>query len=339
MRLREIEIRDFRKLRSTSIKGLVDGANVIAGNNEAGKSTVLSALQTAFFQRHNISGKLLESIQPYGCSIRPEVDLAFELDGRTYRLQKTFAGSSGKAELTCPDGKRFMNHDADRKLEELLRFQGSAKGAAKFQDLGMWPLFWVEQGTMFQGMDINPDVRATVQSSLRKEVGDILVGEAAAKLRNRITLAYREYFTPETKKPTGALSAAGKRVGELTAQLTVKRVELESFNASIENLESNLAKLAELRTPETRESLERELANAEEAVRLAEGLLQQRQTKEQTQACPGRPEACGRCREPPAPARRGVGGPRKGTGASPPKAGASRGRASARRRAVRNRIE
>src|ERR1035437_4114577 len=117
---------------------------VIAGLNEAGKSTVLSALQTALFQRHNITGKLLDGIQPYGCSVRPEVDLAFELNGRTYRLHKTFGGSSGKAELFCPDGKRFMNHDADRKLEELLRFQGSVKGAAKFQELGMWPLLWVE---------------------------------------------------------------------------------------------------------------------------------------------------------------------------------------------------
>jgi uncharacterized protein YhaN len=281
MRLREIEIRDFRKLRSASIKGLVDGVNVIAGNNEAGKSTVLSGLQTAFFQRHNISGKLLESIQPYGCSVRPEVDLSFEIDGLTYRLQKTFAGSSGKAELTCPDGKRFMNHDADRKLEELLRFQGSAKGAAKFQELGMWPLFWVEQGTMFQGMNINPDVRATVQSSLRKEVGDILVGEAAARLRNRIGVAYREYFTEKTGKPCGVLSAAEKYVRDLQLQLAAKRAELATFNASIEALESNLAKLAELRCPEVRMSLERDLKEADEAVRCAEGLLQQRQNTEQ----------------------------------------------------------
>lgn len=281
MRLREIAIRDFRKLRNASVKGLVDGANVIAGNNEAGKSTVLSALQTAFFQRHNITGKLLESIQPYGCSVRPEVDLGFEIDGRTYRLQKTFAGSSGKAELTCPDGKRFMNHDADRKLEELLRFQGSAKGPAKFQDLGMWPLFWVEQGTMFQGMNINPDVRATVQSSLRKEVGDILVGETAARLRDRIRLAYREHFTKETKKPCGALSAAEKNVSHLRLQLAAKRAELDNFHASIEALESNLARLAELRRPEVRVSLERELAEAEEAVRRTEGLLRQTQTADQ----------------------------------------------------------
>jgi uncharacterized protein YhaN len=281
MRLRQIEIRDFRKLRSASIKSLADGINVIAGNNEAGKSTVLSGLQTAFFQRHNISGKLLESIQPYGCSVRPQVDLRFEIDGRTYRLQKTFAGSSGKAELTCPDGRRFMNHDADRKLEELLRFQGSAKGAAKFQDLGMWPLFWVEQGTMFQGMNINADVRATVQSSLHKEVGDILVGEAAARLRSRISLAYREYFTEKTQKPSGTLSAAEKSVSDLQLQLAAKRVELDNFNASISALESNLARLAELRRPAVRVSLERELAEAEEAVRRVEGLLQKSQTAEQ----------------------------------------------------------
>ena len=43
MRIRDIEIRDFRKLRHARIGELTDGANVIAGENEAGKSTLLAA--------------------------------------------------------------------------------------------------------------------------------------------------------------------------------------------------------------------------------------------------------------------------------------------------------
>src|SRR6202041_1233095 len=103
-------------------------------------------------------------------------------------------------------------------------------------------------------------------------------GETAARLRNRIGLAYRERFTERTGKPSGALSAAEKAVSDLQLQLAAKRAELENFNASIEALESNLARLAELRCPEVRASLERELAEAEEAVRCVEGLLHKSQT-------------------------------------------------------------
>lgn len=93
MRLREIEIRDFRKLRSASITGLADGVNVIAGSKEAGKSTVLSGLQTAFFQRHNISGKLLESIQPYASF--PHRDLEGVIASQKLPKAPSVSGFSG----------------------------------------------------------------------------------------------------------------------------------------------------------------------------------------------------------------------------------------------------
>ena len=281
MRLREIEIRDFRKLQHTYISGLVDGANVIAGDNEAGKSTLLVALQTALFQRYNVAGRLLESMQPFGCTVRPEVTVVFDLEGGVYHLKKTFGGSSARAELTCPGGKRLANHDVDRQLEELLRFQGSTRGAVDFQKLGIWPLFWVEQGTTFQGMNINPDVRTTVQSSLRKEVGDILVGENGARLRDRIGLAYSEYFTDTTAKPRGALAAAERRVSEFREQLKNKCSDLDKFNATIESLESNLGRLSELSAPNIRAALQRELVEAEERLRRVEGLGQVKQAAEQ----------------------------------------------------------
>ncbi len=183
MRIRDIEIQDFRKLRHVKLSNLKDGVNVITGENEAGKSTLLAAVQSALFQRHNVTGKVLEGMQPFGCAVRPQVKLSFDLNDGTYQLRKTFGGPSGSAEVVDPNGLRFSNHDADHKLEELLNFQAASKGGTKFHELGIWPLFWVEQGTTFQALNINPGVRATVQSSLRKEVGDILVGRAVVALR------------------------------------------------------------------------------------------------------------------------------------------------------------
>ena len=224
MQIRDIEIRDFRKLRHARVEGLTDGANVIAGENETGKSTLLAAVQAALFQRHNVTGKVLGAMQPFGCSVRPHVRISFELKDGLYTLQKTFGGG-GSAELQCPNGRRFANHDADHKLEELLRFQAASRGATDFSTLGVWPLFWIEQGTTFQGLSINSDVRATVQSSLMKEVGDILIGEGGTRLRQRVGEKYSAYYT-KTGLETGPLSLSRKIVTDLEGKLATARAEL-----------------------------------------------------------------------------------------------------------------
>jgi len=276
MRIRDIEVRDFRKLRHVIVSGLKDGVNVITGENEVGKSTLLAAVQAALFQRHNVTGKVLEEMQPFGCAVRPQVKLGFELNDGVYQLRKTFGGSKGSAEVVDPGGLRFANHDADHKLEELLNFQAASKGGTKFHDLGIWPLFWVEQGTTFQALNINPGVRATVQSSLRKEVGDILVGESGSRLKNIFGELYGRFFTPKTGVPTGELNAATKDLLRLEKLLTDKRSELAQLDREVAALETAIARRDKLTDPALRERLEKAKADALLAARALEVLEQQR---------------------------------------------------------------
>ena len=276
MRIRDIEVQDFRKLRHVMVSGLKDGVNVITGENEAGKSTLLAAVQAALFQRHNVTGKVLEEMQPFGCAVRPEVKLGFELNEGVYQLRKTFGGSSGSAEVVDPSGLRFSNHDADHKLEELLNFQAASKGGTKFHELGIWPLFWVEQGTTFQALNINPGVRATVQSSLRKEVGDILVGESGSRLKNRFAELYVRFFTAKTGVPTGELNTARKDLSKLETLLGDKRSELAQLGHEVAALETALARRDKLTDPALRERLEKAKAEALLEARTLEILDQQR---------------------------------------------------------------
>jgi uncharacterized protein YhaN len=258
------------------VSGLKDGVNIITGENETGKSTLLAAVQAALFQRHNVTGKVLDDMQPYGCAVRPQVKLHFELNEGVYQLQKTFGGSSGSAELADPGGRRFSNHDADHKLEELLNFQAASRGGTKFHELGIWPLFWVEQGTTFQTLNINARVRATVQSSLRKEVGDILVGESGSRLKNRFAELYSRFFTPKTGVPTGELSAARKDLSRLESLLKDKRSELGQLDHEVAALETALARRDKLTDPAMRERFEKAKAEALVEARNLEVLDQQR---------------------------------------------------------------
>jgi hypothetical protein len=276
MRIRDIEVRDFRKLRHVIVSGLKDGVNVVTGENETGKSTLLAAVQAALFQRHNVTGKVLDEMQPFGCAVRPHVKLGFEINEGIYQLRKTFGGSGGSAEVVDPGGLRFSNHDADHKLEELLNFQAASRGGTKFHELGIWPLFWVEQGTTFQALNINPGVRATVQSSLRKEVGDILVGESGSRLKNRFADLYGRFFTAKSGLATGELSAARKDLLVLEKLLTEKRSELAQLDREVAALEAVIARRDKLTDPALRERLENAKAEALLEARNLEVLEQER---------------------------------------------------------------
>lgn len=274
MRIRDIQVENFRKLRHAEIAGLQDGANVIAGDNEAGKSTLLAAVQAGLFQRHNITGKALDAMQPFGCAVRPQVHVVFDLGGQRYTLRKTF-GSGCSAELIASGGQRWANHDADRRLEEMLRFQAPSRGASKFSELGMWPLFWVEQGSTFQDVRLNSDVRTTVHSSLRKEVGDILVGENGTWLKQRIQTLCSGFFTPGGKE-TGALVVARKQVDDLETALETKRGELLSIQETVSALEAGEERLSRLESPQLRAELQRQREAAEREAAEIQSLVDQK---------------------------------------------------------------
>src|SRR4051812_31817016 len=109
MQLRRIEIRDFRKLGHVIVDGLEDGLNVIVGDNEAGKSTILAALRAALFERHRISGEVANGMLPYNQAVRPEITVDFDIAGRSWRLRKAFCQKS-EAELRGP-AERYLNDE------------------------------------------------------------------------------------------------------------------------------------------------------------------------------------------------------------------------------------
>jgi uncharacterized protein YlxW (UPF0749 family) len=101
-----------------------------------------------------------------------------------------------------------------------------------------------------------------VQSSLRKEVGDILVGESGSRLKNRFAELYGRFFTPKTGVPTGELSAARKDVSRLETLLKDKRSELSQLDHEVAALETALARRDKLTDPAMRERLEKAKAEA-----------------------------------------------------------------------------
>ncbi len=224
MRLRRLEVRAFRKIDHLVVEGFADGLNVVVGDNEAGKSTLLAALRTAIFEKHRVGGEIAQAMLPYNQSVRPEVALDFELGGEPWRLRKAFC-QRPEAELAGPGGERLMGDAVEERLAELFGFTPPGRGRSKPEEhQGVYGLLWVEQGASHRALGIGGG-REAIASALEVEVGEAVGGEhgrallAAAEER-------RDGFWDKRNKPRDTykvlldeLDGLAQRKAELEAQL------------------------------------------------------------------------------------------------------------------------
>jgi len=262
MRIRRISIRNFRKLVGpVTIDGLGDGLTVIAGDNEEGKSTVLTAVQTVFFNRYRLGGEAAQAMQPFGSAVRPEVDIDFDLDGVRYSLRKAFC-QSHEAELATPTG-RITGDEVEERLQQLLRFDPPGKGAAKPEHRGIWGLFWVEQGTSFARPQLGETGRETLVAALESEVGQVLGGERGRALVTTVTKRRDEYFT-KPGKPRGAYKESQDRVQMLETDVDELRSQLRQYDDKVDDLGRVRNLLRAYDDDRSLETAERDLKRAQE---------------------------------------------------------------------------
>lgn len=264
MRIRRIRIHNFRKLRGCFvIDGLKDGLTVIAGDNEEGKSTILSAIQTVFFNRHRLTGEAANAMQPFGSAVRPEISVDFELNGESYALRKAYC-QNPEAELTGPGG-RASGEAVEERLQVLLRFEPPGKGAAKAEHRGTWGLFWVDQGTSFTCPRLGVSGRETFVSALESEVGQVLGGERGRALIAVIAQKNDAFFTTRTGRPKGPYKDSLDWVPALKVEVDAIRSRLREYDGKTDELGRVRARLRAYADDRSLEIAENKLRSAKEA--------------------------------------------------------------------------
>ncbi len=282
MYLRRIAVRNFRKLVApVVIEELGDGVTVIAGDNEEGKSTLLDAIRAGLFERHTLTGRAVEVMQPFGSAVRPEIQLAFEMDGENYTITKGFA-QKPSARLTTPEGT-FEGPAAEGRLAELLTFRVPQRGESKPDDRGVLGLFWLEQGRGLEGLGLGETGRSTLRASLEEEVGDVLGGARGRRLLEAAR-ANRDALLTATGKPRGELSTAMNEAVTATALVGKLEAERQEYDQEIAELARVRRGVARIETDRDLEKARQTLTEALQQATMIEGLRQQDETASQTVA-------------------------------------------------------
>ncbi len=277
MRLTRLRLESFRQFRQgLEITGFEPGINLFTGPNESGKSTLVRALQAAFFERHR-SGSV-DDLRPWGDgSAAPELELDFEIGGSQYRLHKRFLQRK-RCELTI-DGRDLEGDEAEQALADLLGFQFPSRGASKPEHWGIPGLLWVEQGS---GQAIHAAVDHATDH-LRRALNTSL-GEVASSTGERVIDAVRtqraELLTA-TGKPRGDYAEMSSKRQALAEQIAELDGRIATYRHQVDQLGTLLAEQAADDATRPWDALRQQKAEAEAALEGIRDLMREQASEQQ----------------------------------------------------------
>ncbi len=236
MRLRTLRVRNYRVHRDCVVE-FDASRTLIGGPNESGKSTLVEALQRAFFLKAKGNTEYHRAmLSDHGGE--PEVDVIFQTGGVDYEIKKRF-GARGTTTLLAAGRSGLAGDEAEAKIAELLAIREPVTGKAM---PGQWGHLWVRQGTSGD----NPAGEATAQSGplIRRlqEMGGAaaLQSDLDAALARRFRDEADAIFRKNGEAKAGSdweiaateASAAAERLRIATARIEASRVAVTDLEAA-----------------------------------------------------------------------------------------------------------
>lgn len=299
MKLRAIRVCDVRGFSAPgkAIEGIGDGLNVLAAENEFGKSTLFDAVRAVLFDKHTSTKGAVESLRPYQATGGPTIEVDLETTDGLYRLQKRFLSKRAASVVDLDRGQQVATGSGVNDwLHDVL--DGDKP------DSGPTGLLWVEQNKSLALPSADGRSGDTLRGLLETAVSDVTGGSQLHAVLAEAKDALAQLITEKTKKPTGrfrevetARQESERRVAELEEDLRA----LEAKRRNLTDLQRQLAdedkataqamrqselkalteQIATARQTEERfEGLEKEVRLGEDAVKTKQGelaLMRQRQ--------------------------------------------------------------
>lgn len=263
MIIRSISVKNFKKLIGpVRISGLTPEVNVIAGDNEEGKSTLFSALRSAFFLKHSTTGQAVEGLLPYGAQVKPEVSVDFEMSNGLHSLTKSFCYKPFVARLKTPEGS-FEGAAVEEHLQQLLMCP--AGGAKKSDpDRGVWGLLWLEQTAALEGLSMTDGGRQTLIKAVESDIGTVLGGQNGRALMAAVTKLHSDFFTAARSDATKDYKKAKDAVQEISVELENSRRAYREYESKVEDLTAKRDEKARMRRENSLAKAKEKMLQAEE---------------------------------------------------------------------------
>ena len=266
MLLHSVELNNVRGVEHLEVKDLPEtGVVVIGGPNEAGKSTLVEAIDFVLTEKHTANSKPVRALQPAGRDVGPEVTLEATVGPYRFRIRKRWVKKrTSELHVFSPRPGQWTGAEADGELDRIL---------SEHVDRALLDALFVRQDDNHQG--IAAVGIPSLTAALEEQTGASAAAEDS-ELLTRIEAEYKEYFTAKTDKPAGDYKAAIAALADAEEKHAAAEAALRELDGVVERYEA-----AELKKAEAEAALP---AAAEECERRDGELLAARAAQEKVTA-------------------------------------------------------
>ena len=249
MQLHSVELNNVRGVEHLEVKDLPEnGVVVIGGPNEAGKSTLVEAIDFVLTEKHTANSKPVRALQPAGRDVGPEVTLEATVGPYRFRIRKRWVKKrTSELHVFAPRPGQWTGAEADGELERIL---------SEHVDRALLDALFVRQDEPHQG--IAAVGIPSLTAALEEETGASSAAEDS-ELLTRIEAEYKEYFTAKTDKPAGDFKAAIAALSDAKEKQAAAESALRELDGVVERYEAAELKKseAEAALPDAAEECER----------------------------------------------------------------------------------
>lgn len=264
MKIERVRLKNFCGVDEVEVRLAPTGVTLIHGPNEAGKSTLMTAVDVLFDHRDDSKKEEVRSTKHVSKDVGAEVEADIEIGDYRFTYFKRFH-KDRETVLTIhsPRAENLSGREAHERVRQIL--DGSV-------DTGLWQALRILQGGNLE-MPALHDQRA-LSEALDRAAGQAKAGDKENALFEAAYSEYSLYYTDTGKEKEPSLGRARSRAAEATAKEQGLQSELNVLEADVTrhaSLEKSLATLkrglAALDASQAKAQ-----ANWETVSKLAEGL-------------------------------------------------------------------
>ncbi len=245
MKLRAIRVRDVKGFSSVgkAIEGLGDGLNILAAENEFGKSTLFEALRVVLFEKHNRRNARIEALRPYDAKGGPTVEVDIETERGSFRLHKRFLSRATASVIDLATGQAIASGD------DVQDWVSHVLGADKVDD-GPTGLLWVEQGKSLNQPVATETSGALLSGLIEQTVSEVTGGARVRAVLSRANAQLMQMITEKNRQPKGRYRDALKARDDLTTTNAGYEARVQDAETTRGELTRQQSELAQLEDPQ-----------------------------------------------------------------------------------------
>ncbi|MDO4927666.1 MAG: AAA family ATPase [Corynebacterium sp.] len=234
MHIHNLEVRDFHGINEVVLHDLpASGIIMIAGPNEAGKSTVLHAIDLIFRFRHGSNAGAVREAQPYGRDVGPEVHLHATIGEIEFRVTKRWLRQSKcELEIIHPHPTRLTGVEAEDRLEAIYNQLDSNLRNCLFVGQGE-----LEVLDNLGGVEPLREVLSSKEAHGQPDSSDVILQAVTKRYFEYFTKSHRDKSTSVVKLKEQEVELLHQRVSTLATQVTA----IERCQGELTSLESQFA--------------------------------------------------------------------------------------------------